>query len=152
MRNNHLEWLEAITRGDSARRVSELADVSAATLGRQIRAGELKSDMVIKIAEAYEESPVVALVDLGFMSAKWITEPGVVTALSRASDEELTDELLRRLKLLDKTPVDELAERRRASLEPISDEELEEAVRDANARPRAAHPADDIEYTEPEFP
>lgn len=115
MRNNHLEWLEAITRGDSARRVSELADVSAATLGRQIRAGELKSDMVIKIAEAYEESPVVALVDLGFMSAKWITEPGVVTGLSRASDEELTDELLRRLKLLDKAPVDELASRRQAT-------------------------------------
>lgn len=149
---NHIEWLDKVTRGDSNREIARQSGVSDATLSRQRRAGELSSDLIIKIAEAYEESPVIALVDLGFMSAKWITEPGVVTALSRATDEELTDELLRRLNLLDKKPVDELAERRRAHLEPLSDEELEEAVRDANARPRAAHPADDIEYTEPEFP
>ena len=77
-----------------------------------MRAGELKADLVIKIAEAYEESPVIALADLGFMSARWITEPGVLTALSRASDEQLTDELLRRLRLIEDVPVDTLAAKR----------------------------------------
>lgn len=89
-----------------------MAGISDATLGRQLKAGDLSSDLIIKIAEAYDESPVVALVDLGFMSARWITEPGVRTALSRASDEELTDELLRRLRLLEDVPVDDLASRR----------------------------------------
>lgn len=58
----------------------------------------------------------------------------------RGSDSSRDDLALRRLSKA--TP----------AVEPLSDEELEEAVRDANARPRAAHPADDIEYTEPEFP
>lgn len=108
----HTEWMKRVTRGDSYRRVAELAGVNDRTLANQMRAGELRPELVIKIAEAYEESPVIALVDLGFMSARWITEPGVVTALSRATDEELTDELLRRLRLIEDEPVDELARRR----------------------------------------
>lgn len=111
----HTEWFNRITRGDSNRQVAERAHISDATLGRQLRSGSLTSDLIIKISEAYSESPVIALVDLGFMSSKWITEPGVVTALSRASDEELTDELLRRLQLLDNSPVDELAARRQTT-------------------------------------
>lgn len=108
----HTEWMKRVTRGDSYRRVAELAGVNDRTLANQMRAGELRPELVIKIAEAYEESPVIALVDLGFMSSRWITEPGVVTALSRATDEELTDELLRRLRLIEDEPVDELARRR----------------------------------------
>lgn len=108
----HTEWMKRVTRGDSYRRVAELADVNDRTLANQMRAGELRPELVIKIAEAYEESPVIALVDLGFISARWITEPGVVTALSRATDEELTDELLRRLHLIEDEPVDHLAQRR----------------------------------------
>ena len=108
----HTEWMKRITQGDSYRRVAELAGINDRTLANQMRAGELRPELIIKIAEAYDESPVIALVDLGFISARWITEPGVLTALSRATDEQLTDELLRRLKLIEDVPVDELAERR----------------------------------------
>ena len=155
---NHIEWLDKVTRGDSNREIARRAEgVSDATLSRQRRAGELSADLIIKIAEAYNESPVVALIDLGFMSAKWITEPGVITALSRATDEELTDELLRRLNLLDKTPVDELAARRNSNtppmhVAPLSDDEIADAIREANEQPQAAHTDDGIEYTEPELP
>lgn len=112
MKQTHTDWYRRVTRGDSNRQVSSLAGISDATLGRQLRAGELNADLIIKIAQAYEESPVVALVDLGFISAKWMQEIGTTTALTRATDEELTDELLRRLKLIDDEPVDELAARR----------------------------------------
>lgn len=112
MSETHVEWFKRVTRNDSNRRASELADISPATLGRQLKAGELSADLIIKIAQAYHESPVVALVDLGFVSAKWINEIGTTTALSHATDEELTDELLRRLRLIDDSPVNELAERR----------------------------------------
>lgn len=112
MRNDHEFWFRKVTRHDSNRQVADNAGISAATLGRQLKAGELSADIIIKIAEAYDESPIVALVDLGFMSAKWITEHGTVTALSKATDEELTDELLRRLQLISDQPVDQLAERR----------------------------------------
>ena len=112
MRETHIEWFKRVTRNDSNRRASELADISAATLGRQLKAGELSADLIIKIAQAYDESPVVALVDLGLVSAKWMREIGTTTALSRATDEELTDELLRRLNLIADEPVDDLAARR----------------------------------------
>lgn len=108
----HTEWMKRITQGDSYRRVAELAGINDRTLANQMRAGELRPELIIKIADAYDESPVIALVDLGFISARWITEPGVLTALSRATDEQLTDELLRRLKLIEDVPVDELASRR----------------------------------------
>lgn len=108
----HTDWMQRITRGDSYRRVAELAGINDRTLANQMRAGELKPEMIIKIAEAYDESPVYALVDLGFISAKWLQEMGTSTALSRATDEELTDELLVRLKLIEDKPVDELAARR----------------------------------------
>lgn len=112
MQETHNEWFKRVTRGDSNRRVSELAGISPATLGRQLKDSSLSADLIIKIAQAYDESPVVALVDLGFVSAKWMQEIGTTTALTRATDEELTDELLRRLRLIEDTPVDELAARR----------------------------------------
>lgn len=133
---NHIEWLDKVTRGDSNREIARRAEgVSDATLSRQRRAGELSADLIIKIAEAYNESPVVALIDLGFMSAKWITESGVVTALSRATDEELTDELLRRLNLLDKTPVDELAARRNSNTSPEDVPPLRYVADDTDTEP-----------------
>lgn len=113
----HTEWMQRITRGDSYRRVAELAGINDRTLANQMRAGELKPEMIIKIAEAYEESPVYALVDLGFISARWVTEPGVMTALNRATDEQLTDQLLLRLKLIEDKPVDQLAAKRSRSNE-----------------------------------
>lgn len=119
MKETHTDWYRRVTRGDSNRHVSSRANISDATLGRQLKANELSADLIIKIAQAYNESPVVALVDLGFVSARWIQEVGTTTALTRASDEELTDELLRRLRLLDDQPVDDLASRRAGA--PVSD-------------------------------
>lgn len=118
MKETHTDWCRRVTRGDSNRHVSSRAKISDATLGRQLKANELSADLIIKIAQAYNESPVVALVDLGFVSARWLQEVGTTTALTRASDEELTDELLRRLRLLDDQPIDDLAARRAGA--PVS--------------------------------
>lgn len=129
MKETHTDWYKRVTRGDSNRHVSSRANISDATLGRQLRANELSADLIIKIAQAYDESPVVALVDLGFISARWMQEVGTTTALTRASDEELTDELLRRLRLIEDEPVDQLAERRRkARMSNPSDSMPEGAV------------------------
>lgn len=129
MQETHSEWFKRVTRNDSNRRAADLADISPVTLGRQLKANELSADLIIKIAQAYDESPVVALVDLGFISARWMQEVGTTTALTRASDEELTDELLRRLRLIEDEPIDHLAERRRkARMSNPSDSMPEGAV------------------------
>lgn len=129
MQETHSEWFKRVTRNDSNRRAADLADISPVTLGRQLKANELSADLIIKIAQAYDESPVVALVDLGFISARWMQEVGTTTALTRASDEELTDELLRRLRLIEDEPIDHLAERRKkARMSNPSDSMPEGAV------------------------
>lgn len=129
MKETHTDWYRRVTRGDSNRHVSNRANISDATLGRQLKANELSADLIIKIAQAYDESPVVALVDLSFISARWMQEVGTTTALTRATDEELTDELLRRLRLIEDEPVDQLAERRkRARMSNQSDSMPEGAV------------------------
>lgn len=106
------EWFQLITKGDPVREVARRASIPGKTLANQVNAGTLKPENIIKIAEAYNESPVYALVDLGFISARWVNEPGTITALSRATDEQLTDELLRRLNLIADEPIDDLAARR----------------------------------------
>ena len=142
----HMEWFDRTTSGETLRQVAKRADVPLATLSSQTRKGTLKADVIIKVAEAYDESPVIALVDLGFMSSRWITEPGVRTALSRASDEELTDELLRRLNLLDTRPIDEVADdlKDRRSNKSNSDvaPEFYDAVADSSPDEEEGDPGD----------
>ncbi|MDK4286974.1 hypothetical protein [Corynebacterium pseudodiphtheriticum] len=133
MKETHADWCKRVTRGDSNRHVSSRAKISDATLGRQLKANELSADLIIKIAQAYNESPVVALVDLGFVSARWLQEIGTTTALTRASDEELTDELLRRLRLLDDQPIDDLAARREGV--PVSGPRNDGVVSDLDYSP-----------------
>lgn len=135
MSETHTEWFKRVTGGESNRSVSERAGISNVTLGRQLKAGELSADLIIKIADSYDESPVIALIDLGFMSAKWMTKIGTTTALTRVSDEELTDELLRRLRLLDDTPVDELAARRNSNTSNIDVPELRYVADDTDTEP-----------------
>lgn len=154
MSESHIEWFKRVTGGESNRSVSERAGISNVTLGRQLKAGELSADLVIKIADSYDESPVIALIDLGFMSARWMTEIGTTTALTRMSDEELTNELLRRLHLLEDAPVDELAARRNSNtspmhVAPLDDNDIADAIREANELQGAAQQRTE-ELTEPE--
>lgn len=123
----HTQWFKHITRNDSLREVARRAGVNNRTLSNQVSAGELKPEIVIKVAQGYDESPIIALIDLGFISAKWMTTLGTRTALSRASDEELTDELLQRLHLLSDEPADRVAEERARTLKSV-DRSTEEAV------------------------
>lgn len=108
----HTKWFDRVTGGDSVRQVGLEAGVSNRTIAHQLKKGELSAEVIIKVAQAYGVNPLAALVDLGFAEAKWLIETSAKSALMGATDEELTDELLRRLKLLDSRPVDEVAEER----------------------------------------
>lgn len=140
----HADWFKHITRNDSHREVARRADLNNRTLANQVNAGDLKPEVVIKIAQAYDESPIVALIDLGYISAKWMTQLGTRTSLSRASDEELTDELLRRLQLLSDEPADDLAKKRMSGATDIDDG----TVRDFDYAPEEYAADSSIDETE----
>lgn len=97
MQNGTQQWLDRIGAGISPRDLARVAGVSHATLYRQINADQLTFDVVLAIARGYGVSPVSALVANGYLTAD---EAGIstgVAALHGASDQELVEEVARRI-------------------------------------------------------
>lgn len=146
---NFPEWLTQTTtdsRGDVAARVG----LPLRTLQYQLR-NRPKIETVIAIADAYGHSPFVALVDLGYVDARWLSdlEDNVTAALMAATPDQLTDEILRRLNLGSSdfdTPVDDLAARRsNTAPPPIGDVGHDERpLRVADSSPD--HPEESTEF------
>jgi len=70
----------------------------------------------MKIAQAYNVSPVAALVDTEYLDPKWAETVSAEVALRTVTEDQLADEVLRRMKIgietdVFLTPVDELAAR-----------------------------------------
>lgn len=167
------QWFNTITGGESQRTVAQKINIQQSKLSRQIAAGKLDPVIIRDIARAYGVKAGDALLETGFLEADDLNLVGVEEALGHAKNSQLWVEMSKRSdpegrrlyraegkpgvidlddEVLEESDAQVFAFPSSPTVEPISDEELEEAVRDANARPRAAHPADDIEYTEPEFP
>lgn len=120
------EWLDTIT-ADGLNEVARVAGIPQRTLYNQLDKRSLSAENVVKIAAAYRVHPLRALIDCGLVDAAWEQVPDVEAALRLATDEQLTDEVLRRLKAGSPsfdTPIDEL----------IDDSEYDWAARDAGGR------------------
>lgn len=114
---DHIEWLTQTTRSDSEREIGRHSGVAFRTINSQVKRGRLSAEVVINVAQGYGKSPVRALVDTDFIDEQWVEGIDPEAALRSVSEDDLADEVLRRMKLagdhttLD-TPVDELAARR----------------------------------------
>ncbi|WP_427017891.1 hypothetical protein ACQCSX_04550 [Pseudarthrobacter sp. P1] len=91
--------MDAITHGHSNRAVAQAADIAPNTLNRQLSGeSDLKVQTVVDICRAYRAPILPALVAAGFITtAELATEIGP-GALRDATDNQLTQEVLRRLK------------------------------------------------------
>lgn len=130
---DHKKWLEEVTNGESVRAAAIAAGIPQRTLAGQADKGHISAENVIAIAIAYQTHPVGALVDTDYLDEKWAQSVDPARALREVTEDELADEVLRRMKLgvetggaLD-TPIDELAARRaqRAQQEQEDEEELD---------------------------
>lgn len=127
----HDQWLHQIT-DDSVRSAAKKIDVAPRTLATQLEKGRISPENVIAIAVAYGHHPVGALVDTGYLDAKWAEQVDPARALRTVTEDNLADEVLRRMKLgverdgpLD-TPIDELAQRRHVTPDSYDDEIMPE--------------------------
>lgn len=146
----HDQWLHQIT-DDSVRSAAKKIDVAPRTLATQLEKGRISPENVIAIAVAYGHHPVGALVDTGYLDAKWAEQVDPARALHTVTEDELADEVLRRMKLgverdgpLD-TPVDELAQRRHVTPSAYSDTtpDEEDLPYVADSSPTEPEPGDD---------
>ena len=165
------EWLQEVTN-DSQEEIAEKIHISRRTLQNQIY-GQFKAETVIKIAEVYRLNPHIALHDLGFIAEHWLTDllDDRRAHAAALTEFELGDEVLRRMlrgvetdaltaevtEIDFKRAQEEFTTRPNSNTQkphvaPLSDDEIAEAIREANEQPQAAHPADETEYTEPDHP
>lgn len=98
MTNPH-SWLKSIGATESLREIASRAGVSHATLSRQITAGRFLIETTLEIARAYDASPITALVANGYLTEEEAGLTGVDAVLASASDEQLVNEVGRRLGL-----------------------------------------------------
>jgi hypothetical protein len=98
------QWLAAVTKDASVNAIAREIEVPHKTLDTQLRSPTgLKPDMVVKIARAYDVSPVAALVDLGLITEKEARDSVGLdpmrrsSALRDATDDELLREIGRRI-------------------------------------------------------
>ena len=111
------ELLAKIT-DDSGRSIAKKAGLNERTVLHQISKDRMPVENIVTIAATYGYSPVRALIDYGVMDESWANIPDIEGALREASDEQLADEFLRRMKLAPNPewnePVGDLEARRRA--------------------------------------
>lgn len=156
---DYREWFKSATgRRVTAEEVAQILNVSRATATRRLTDG-LDSSDVIKLSRALSVNPVMALVDLDHLTHKEAVEflDGEGQLVETADEGYLALVLAQRLNPISKaSQVNEIAARRLnkagPSATPLDDEEVADIIREANQQPKAAHPATDVEYTEPESP
>lgn len=108
------EWLAGITN-DDAQEIAERAGIPKRTVQHQIKTGRMSIENIVKIAAAYGHHPVSTLIDWEVIGPEWQDLPDIRAALRLASEDDLGEEVLRRMKLgvptVGDLTVDDLAER-----------------------------------------
>lgn len=93
----HSEWLTTTT-GDSVRNVAITIGAAPRTLATQLEKERISPENVIKIAEAYDAHPVGALVATEYLDPRWAEDVDPEMAVRELTDEQLANEILRRLR------------------------------------------------------
>lgn len=92
-------WFNKTVQGDTIAEVALKAGIIKTTAWRQYNnALGFSAENVILIARAYHKSPVEALVEFGYIRADEMANGKTVARLHDASNDELLQELARRLK------------------------------------------------------
>lgn len=92
-------WFKETVQGDTIAEVALKAGIIKTTAWRQYNnALGFSAENVILIARAYHKSPVEALVEFGYIRADEMANGRTVARLHDASNDELLQELARRLK------------------------------------------------------
>lgn len=96
---NKETWFKETVQGDTIAEVALKAGIIKTTAWRQYNnALGFSAENVILIARAYHKSPVEALVEFGYIRADEMATGKTVAKLHDASNDELLQELARRLK------------------------------------------------------
>lgn len=92
-----ITWLEEVRGEATYNALCTRAGITPSTLNRQIERGYLGAPEMVKIARSYKKDVLEALVISGLVSEDDIASSAQSKSLSEASDEEIAEEVWRRL-------------------------------------------------------
>lgn len=104
------QWVDRVSGGASLRAIARAIDAKHPTLSRQLSESALEPRYAVAIARAYNEDPLEALVICGLITREEIRRGQHTLELSKASDRDIANEILRRLE-----------ERGTENLEPVDE-------------------------------
>lgn len=93
----HKEWFEKLTQNASGRAAADLADISPATMNRQLARNALSAETVIALARAYGRSPVRALLETGYLLPEETGMPSPEELLQSLTDQQVIADVARRI-------------------------------------------------------
>lgn len=113
---NLTQWIEQVTGGATPQEIAKAAKLPVRTVQHQLSTGRMSLENKILIGVAYRHHPMRTLVEWEIVNPEWASVPDIEAALRIAGEEQLADEVLRRM-LIGKAEafnvtVDELARRR----------------------------------------
>ena len=91
------EWYRSTVGDDSENAVATKAQIHQRTLNGQRRKGSLSAETVVAVAKAYGRDVLDALVVCGLITEEDIRRHGIRESLASATDEEIANEVYRRL-------------------------------------------------------
>lgn len=116
------QWLATITGSATAQEIAAAGNLPKRTVQHQISTGRMSLENKVLIGVAYGHHPLRTLIEWDIINPEWERIPDIDAALRLATEDQLADEVLRRMKIgVDSdaltTPVDDLAQRRRSNVD-----------------------------------
>lgn len=138
-------WIAEITGGASSQEIARSAGLPVRTVQHQLSTGRMSLENRILIGVAYGHHPLRTLIEWEVVNPEWERIPNIDAALRLATEEQLADEVLRRMKLgvnteTLTTPVDDLANKRRSN---TNDDDVAAGLYAANRRKLEPEEGDD---------
>ena len=93
---NFNEWIDSLIGTDTRGTAANKAGYAPSTISRQLDRGHLRPETVIALCRAYDRSPIAGLIETGYVHSHEVDAPEIAEALTRATNQQLLDEILRR--------------------------------------------------------
>lgn len=95
-KEKHERWLSDLIEPDSMRTAADKAGYTQTTISRQLAQGELNHELVIALSRTYDHSPVIGLIETGYIEP-WETEGvSIPYTLKQTTNQQILDEIMRR--------------------------------------------------------
>lgn len=93
----HEAWLDELIGDDSRREAGQKSGIDHTTISKQLKGKGLDPMIVVALCRAYGRHPVDGLVETGFLDSADILDAGIPHALAHATNQQLLDEIMKRV-------------------------------------------------------